>query len=257
MSAAPNPRRAWIYARVSTRKASQAQSPGHQLKRLAHVAELKGWSVVGRGADRVSSARAADLVELARGVDAIRTAKANVLMVADLDRLGGTMREILDTAKTIDDLGGHLFIESCQIDTTQGGPIGRFFFHTLAAVAELRRTLQNDKITRGLATARARGRRLGRPRVHYPSAKLIARAVEIRAGTNPPRGWRTVVAWLKAERFTGVPSHPVLRRWVLESSAVAVPAAVDELERFGVRGRAAQAAVDKVIGKVARSKASA
>jgi DNA invertase Pin-like site-specific DNA recombinase len=214
----PNPRRAWLYARVSTRKASQAQSPGHQLRRLAHVASLKGWAVVGRGADRASSARAADLVELARGVEAIRTAKANVLMVADLDRLGGTMREILDTAKTIDDLGGHLFIESCHIDTTQGGPIGRYFFQTLAAFAELRRTLQNDKITRGIAAARARGRRIGRPKIHYASKKLVARAAELRASTSPAPGWRTVVKMLKAEKFSGVPTHPVLRRWVLEAA---------------------------------------
>ncbi len=260
-AAAPvNPRRAWIYARVSTRKASQAQSPGHQMARLAKVAALKGWAVVGRGADRVSSARTVDLVELARGIEAIRTSKANILMIADLDRLGGTMRDILDTAQTIDHLGGNLYVESYQIDTTQGGPIGRYFFHMLAAFSELRRTLQNDKITRGLATARARGRRLGRPRLHYPSIKLITRATELRAG-KPAPGWRTVVKLLKAEKYSGVPSHPVLRRWVLEGPPKIVggrarrapPAPpAGELERFVSRGRAAQAAVDKVITRAAR-----
>lgn len=215
----PPERRAWLYARVSTRRASQAQSPRHQLQRLAQIAALKGWAVVGRGADRASSARRADLVELTRGIEAIRTAKANVLMISDLDRLGGTMRDILDTAKAIDDFGGNLYIESYQIDTTQGGPIGRYFFHMLAAFAELRRTLQNDKITRGVAAARARGRRIGRPRLHYPSIKLIDRSKELRAATPAP-GWRTIVKLLKAEKFTGVPSHPVLRRWVLDGPPV-------------------------------------
>lgn len=209
---APNHRRAWLYARVSTRKASQAQSPGNQLRRLAQIAALKGWAIVGRGADRVSSARAAHLVELARGIDAIRTAKANVLMVADLDRLGGTLREILDTAKVIDDCGGHLFIESYQIDTTQGGPIGRYFFQTLAAFAELRRTLQNDKIARGIATARRRGRTLGRPRKHYPSAKLLARASVLRA---EGESLRSIVRILKTEKFSNVPPHPTLRAWLV------------------------------------------
>lgn len=213
----PNPRRAWIYARVSTRRASQAQSPHHQVARLKKAAALKGWAVVGHGYDRASSARAAELLELARAIEAIRSARANVLMIADLDRLGGTMREILDTAATIDHLGGNLYIESMQIDTTQGGPIGRFFFQTVAAFSELRRTLQNDKITRGIASARARGRVLGRPRKHYPSKKLIARAVELRAATPAP-GWRSIVKALRAEKFTSVPSHPVLRRWVLEAA---------------------------------------
>lgn len=199
--------------------ASQAQSPRHQIQRLTKIAALKGWDVVGRGADRVSSARPADLVELARGIEAIRTSKANILMISDLDRLGGTMRQILDTAKAIDDMRGNLYIESYQIDTTQGGPIGRYFFHMLAAFVELRRTLQNDKITRGVAAARARGRRIGRPRLHYPSLKLIARAKELR-GATPAPGWRTVVKMLKAEKFSGVPSHPVLRRWVLEGPPI-------------------------------------
>jgi DNA invertase Pin-like site-specific DNA recombinase len=212
---APNPHRAWIYARVSTRKASQEQSPRHQIQRLTKIAALKGWAVVGRGSDRASSARTANLIELARGLEAIRTSEANILMVADLDRLGGTLRDILHTAQVIDELGGHMFIESYQIDTTQGGPIGRFFFQTLAAFVELRRTLQNDKIRRGVSAARARGRRIGRPRVHYPTLKLIARAKELRAA-KPAPGWRKVVKLLELEKFSGVPTHPVLRRWVLD-----------------------------------------
>jgi DNA invertase Pin-like site-specific DNA recombinase len=228
---APNPHRAWIYARVSTRKASQEQSPRHQIQRLTKIAALKGWAVVGRGADRASSARTADLVELARGLEAIRTSQANILMISDLDRLGGTMRSILDTAKSIDDMRGNLYIESYQIDTTQGGPIGRYFFHMLAAFVELRRTLQNDKITRGVAAARARGRRIGRPRVHYPTLKLIARAKELRAA-KPAPGWRKVVKLLEAEKFSGVPSHPVLRRWVLDG-----PPRLDGKKARGARPR--------------------
>jgi DNA invertase Pin-like site-specific DNA recombinase len=205
-------RRAWLYGRVSTRKKSQAKSPAAQLRRLAHVAGLKGWAVVGRGFDRESGAKAAELLELKRGIEAIRTARANVLMVTDLDRLGGDMRQILDTARTIDECGGHLFIESHQIDTTQGGPIGRYFFHTLAAFAELRRTLQNDKIKRGVEAARRRGRTLGRPRKHYPSAKLLARAAALRA---EGESLRAIVRILKGEKFSNVPPHPTLRVWLV------------------------------------------
>jgi len=176
------------------------------------VAELKGWPVVGKGADRASSADVAKLVELARAMKAIRAGVANVLIVTDLDRLGGDMRQILDTAKEIDDAGGNLVIESHGIDTTQGGAIGRYFFHTVAAFADLRRTLQNEKIARGLDAARRRGQKLGPPKRWYPSTKLVARARALRAG-KPPTPWRTIVRTLKREKFTGVPSHPTLRRW--------------------------------------------
>jgi DNA invertase Pin-like site-specific DNA recombinase len=215
-------RRAWLYARVSTRKQSQGQSPKAQLARLARIAELKGWPVVGRGFDRVSSVKAAELLELGRAMKAIQSARANVLMVADLDRLGGDMRQILETAKTIDDCGAHMFIESVQIDTTQGGPIGRFFFHTLAAVAELRRTLQNDKIARGIAEARRRGSRLGRPVVFYPSPKLVKRVDEIRKSPSPP-SWRVVAKQLRTERFRKLPSHATLRRWFASRATKAAP----------------------------------
>jgi DNA invertase Pin-like site-specific DNA recombinase len=165
--------------------------------------------VVGQSYDRVSSAR--ELPELARGLKAIQSAEANVLMVADLDRLGGTLRGILDTAEMIGNLGGDLFVESYQIDTTT--PVGRFFFQTLAAFAELRRTLQNDKIRRGVASARARGSTLGRPRTYYPTPMIVARAADLHARGI---GWRAIVRQLREEKVAGVPEHPTLRRWVLE-----------------------------------------
>ena len=162
-----NPRRAWIYGRVSTRLASQAQSPEAQIERLTRIAAL--------------------------------------------DRLGGTLRGILDTAEMIGNLGGDLFVESYQIDTTT--PVGRFFFQTLAAFAELRRTLQNDKIRRGVASARARGSTLGRPRTYYPTPMIVARAADLHARGI---GWRAIVRQLREEKVAGVPEHPTLRRWVLE-----------------------------------------
>lgn len=212
MKAKIAPIRAWLYARVSTRKRSQDRSPANQLRRLARVAELKGWPVVGKGFDRASSADVAKLVELGRALAAIRAGTANVLIVTDLDRLGGDLRQILDTAKQIDDAGANLVIESHGIDTTQGGPIGRYFFHTVAAFAELRRTLQNEKIARGLDAARRRGQKLGPPQRWYKSARLVDRARALRAA-KPPTPWRKIVTTLKREKFKDVPSHPTLRRW--------------------------------------------
>jgi DNA invertase Pin-like site-specific DNA recombinase len=204
-----NPRRVWLYARVSTRKGSQDQSPAAQIDRLGRAAKLKGWDVVGQGIDRASGA--GELPELARALHALNAGTANILGVTDLDRLGGTMRGILETATAIKDLGAHLFVESFQVDTT--GPIGVFFFQVLACFSELRRTLQNDKIARGVASARARGVTLGRPIKHVPSKKLIARALELRKERIPPLGWRTVARRLEAEGFKKVPPYHTLRRW--------------------------------------------
>lgn len=211
--AAVNPRRVWLYARVSTRKGSQDQSPAAQIDRLGRAAKLKGWEVVGQGIDRASGA--GELPELARALHALNAGTANVLAVTDLDRLGGTMGGILDAANAIKAFNADLFIESHQVDTTS--PIGKFFFHVLACFSELRRTLQNDKIARGVASARARGVTLGRPIKHVPSRKLIARALELRKEKAPPPGWRAVARLLEAEGFKKVPPYHVLRRWAVPS----------------------------------------
>lgn len=227
-----NPRRVWLYGRVSTRKASQDESPTAQIDRLARAAQLKGWEVVGQGVDRASGA--GELPELRRALLELQSRKATVLAVTDLDRLGGTMRGILETAKLIKDLGADLFVESYQIDTT--GPIGVFFFQVLACFAELRRTLQNDKIARGVASARARGRTLGRPIKHVPSKKLIARAIELRKGGAPPPGWRTVARRLEAEGFKKVPPYHTLRRWIAPNSS--------DASSIDVRRRGARSGLD-------------
>jgi DNA invertase Pin-like site-specific DNA recombinase len=49
-----------------------------------------------------------------------------------------------------------------SIDTST--PAGRFTFHVIAAVAELERELIRERTKAGVAAARRRGARLGRPR---------------------------------------------------------------------------------------------
>lgn len=89
----------------------------------------------------------------------------NTLVVWKLDRLGRDLRHLVNT---IDDLrkrdigfrvlAGH----GAQIDTTT--PNGRLIFGIFAALAEFERELIVERTRAGLAAARARGRKGGRPR---------------------------------------------------------------------------------------------
>jgi DNA invertase Pin-like site-specific DNA recombinase len=57
-----------------------------------------------------------------------------------------------------------------QMDTTT--PAGKMVFTVLAAVAELERSLIVERVRAGLRNARAKGKRLGRPRVTVDAVKI-------------------------------------------------------------------------------------
>ncbi len=65
-----------------------------------------------------------------------------------------------------------------QVDTST--PIGKMVFTVLGAVAELERSLIAERARAGLRNARAKGKRLGRPRLVADRSK-IARLREIAA----------------------------------------------------------------------------
>jgi DNA invertase Pin-like site-specific DNA recombinase len=77
--------------------------------------------------------------------------------------LGRSLRHLVDTVTGLADRG--IGFRSLQeaIDTTTPG--GKLVFHIFAALAELERDLIRERTTAGLAAARTRGRRGGRPSV--------------------------------------------------------------------------------------------
>lgn len=51
-------------------------------------------------------------------------------------------------------------------------PSGRLMFHVIGAMAEFERSLIQERVRAGLKNARAKGKRLGRPRVVVDAAKI-------------------------------------------------------------------------------------
>ncbi|MHA7191872.1 recombinase family protein [Arthrobacter sp. MDT2-16] len=85
----------------------------------------------------------------------------DTLVVWRLDRLGRSIRHLIDQLTALQDKG--IGFKSLQetIDTTSPG--GRLVFHVFAALAEFERDLIKERTKAGLAAARARGRTGGRP----------------------------------------------------------------------------------------------
>jgi DNA invertase Pin-like site-specific DNA recombinase len=85
----------------------------------------------------------------------------DALMVWKLDRLGRSVRQLVDFTAQLEARGVQFVSLTDGIDT--GTPAGRFFFHVMAAMAEMERDLVRERTTAGLTAAKARGRLGGRP----------------------------------------------------------------------------------------------
>jgi DNA invertase Pin-like site-specific DNA recombinase len=88
--------------------------------------------------------------------------KGDTLVVWRLDRLGRSLKHLIETVNDLEERG--IGFQSLQesIDTTTSS--GRLIFHIFGALAEFERNLIRERTQAGLEAARARGRKGGRPK---------------------------------------------------------------------------------------------
>ncbi|BAS18461.1 transposon Tn552 resolvase (plasmid) [Arthrobacter sp. Hiyo8] len=97
--------------------------------------------------------------ELAKVLDQLRP--GDTLVVWRLDRLGRSIRHLIDQLAALQERGIGFRSLQENIDTTSSG--GRLVFHIFASLAEFERDLVRERTNAGLQAARARGRKGGRP----------------------------------------------------------------------------------------------
>ena len=83
------------------------------------------------------------------------------LVVWKLDRLGRSLPHLLTTVTDLKERGIAFRSLTEQMDTTT--PQGELLFHVFGALAQFERSLIQERVQAGLAAARRRGRRGGRP----------------------------------------------------------------------------------------------
>src|SRR3989475_5799177 len=85
----------------------------------------------------------------------------DTLAVVRLDRLGRSLRELLEVVETLKQRGVALLSLEEKIDTSSAA--GELVFHVFGAIAQFERRLIAERTRDGIANARAKGRRPGRP----------------------------------------------------------------------------------------------
>jgi DNA invertase Pin-like site-specific DNA recombinase len=154
-------KRAALYLRVSR----DGQTTENQRLALEAVASQRGWTIINVYEDNgIAGATGRDRRP---GLDALMKdasrARFAMVMAWALDRLGRSLRNLLDTLQDLEGANTDLFLHQQAIDTTT--PAGRVFFHILGAFSEFERDMIRDRVNAGLDRARAKGVRLGRPKV--------------------------------------------------------------------------------------------
>ena len=153
------PARVALYVRVST----QDQHPDCQLDPLRTYAKARGLEVGGEYVDHGVSGAKARRPALDRMLADARRRRFDAVACVKLDRLGRSLTHLLTLTGELEALGVDLISLDDGLDTST--PAGRLFFAIRGAFAEYERTLIVERTRAGLAAARRRGARLGRPPV--------------------------------------------------------------------------------------------
>jgi len=88
--------------------------------------------------------------------------EGDTLVVWRLDRLGRSLRHLIDTVTSLQEKGVGFKSLTESIDTTTSG--GRLVFNIFGSLAEFEREIIKERTQAGLEAARSRGRTGGRPK---------------------------------------------------------------------------------------------
>jgi DNA invertase Pin-like site-specific DNA recombinase len=160
--------RAALYARVST--IGNGQSPEMQVRDFTEYAKHRGWTDADEYVDRGISGAKDRRPELDRLMADAHRRRFDVVVVWKFDRFARSTSHLLRALEAFDALGIAFVSLTEGIDTST--PAGKMVFTVLGAVAELERSLIAERVKARLRNAKAKGKRLGRPRTVVDASRI-------------------------------------------------------------------------------------
>lgn len=162
--------RAGLYARVST--ADKGQDVDLQLGELREYATRRGLTITEFIDEGISGAKARRPA-LDAMLKAAQTRRIDVIIVWRLDRLGRSLSHLLHVLNELKAVGVAFVSLREAIDMTTA--TGRLMAHLIGAFAEFERELIRERVRAGIATARKKGKRVGRQKTAPITRKEIIR----------------------------------------------------------------------------------
>ena len=158
-----------IYARVSTLD----QHCEMQLRELREYCQRRKWDVAGEYVDTITGKLAARPALDRLFADA-REHKFDCVVVWKIDRFGRSVKNFTEHVSRLDGWGVRFLATTQNIDTDKADPMSRLLMHILAAFAEFEREMIVERVRAGMAAAKHRGVKFGRPRLVVDRSKILA-----------------------------------------------------------------------------------
>lgn len=156
-----------IYARVSTKD----QDNQRQVSELKAFAQRRGFEVIAVLEEKASGAKddrpvRKQVLEMARGKE------MDAILVMEMTRWGRNTEDLLSTMDSLAGYGVSLIARSGDMEMDMTSPSGRMLVTLLAAISEFERGIIRERVKSGIASAKARGKVIGRKSGdHYKSDK--------------------------------------------------------------------------------------
>ncbi len=158
-----------IYARVST--TDKGQDVDLQLRDLRSYVEAREWTTFKEYVDRGVSGSKDKRPELDAMMNDAKKRKFDVVLVWRFDRFARSTRHLINALEEFKCLGIDFVSHMENIDTTTPG--GKLTFTVFSGVAEFELNLLKERVKAGLANARAKGKKLGRPSAEVDRGELL------------------------------------------------------------------------------------
>jgi DNA invertase Pin-like site-specific DNA recombinase len=170
---------------LSLRVSTDDQTVGNQRQALSEAIAHRGWQLVTEFADNgISGANGRDKrPEFDRLLKAVVRREIDVVAAWSVDRLGRSLQHLVSFLEELDAAGCDLYLHQQPLDTTT--PAGRAMFQMCGVFAEFERAIIRTRVKAGLARARIRGTKSGKPigQQPLPMHKVEAIRAELAKGT--------------------------------------------------------------------------
>jgi len=200
-------KRAAIYARVSTRN---GQNPEMQIDELRAYCKRREWEIAGEFVDSGVSGAKEHRPALDHLLTDCRRRCVDAVVVYRYDRFARSLRQLVNALEEFRALGIDFVSIPEGVDTST--PNGRLVFGIFASIAEFERELIRDRVRSGLASAKARGKRLGRPRVAVDRLRIASLRCQ-------GRSWAEICKELRVSKGTAQRAHLSLHKNPAASAA--------------------------------------
>jgi DNA invertase Pin-like site-specific DNA recombinase len=162
--------RVYGYARVSTAE----QSLELQQEKIKELCNQRGYELINIYAEKQSGGDLAKRDQAQMMLNSLEknTLQIDAIIIYKLDRLGRSIRDLLNIMQRLDTYKVQLISITEQLDTST--PAGRLYFHMASAFAEFERSIINERIKAGRDRAMGLGKKMGRPIKKFDIKQLVA-----------------------------------------------------------------------------------